>query len=390
MIIRTGLSPIISSIGKNNYTPSKKIQVGRVYGVVTTENTPTKAMFEKAGGFSGIGTIFYLDYDQSKEVIGENNDAFFDSCKIAKPLNPQYQYYPILGELVYLEDLPSAASQITSTSSQKYYISIINLWNNNQQNSQPANDNASLGLTFVENPNIRTLLPFEGDHILQGRQGNAIRFSSTTKLFNNLNEWSSVGNDDSPITVLTNGFNYNPSERYHVEQINKDASSIYLTSTQQLPLQTDKTGPLNPITNPILPSKYFNPQIIFNSDRIVINSKKEDVLIFAKNNIELNTKNIINLNADERVHVNSNTVFLGTVDNKLPTEPLLLGNKTYSLLSALLESLYNLGVTLSTTVGSPEGAPALDINSAADAMLNDLEKISNNLEGILSQQNFTA
>jgi len=390
MIIRTGLSPIISSIGKNNYTPSKKIQVGRVYGVVTTENTPTKAMFDKAGGFSGIGTIFYLDYDQSKEVVGENNDAFFDSCKIAKPLNPQYQYYPILGELVYLEDLPSAASQITSTSSQKYYISIINLWNNNQQNSQPANDNASLGLTFVENPNIRTLLPFEGDHILQGRQGNAIRFSSTTKLFNNLNEWSSVGNDDSPITILTNGFSYNPSERYHVEQINKDASSIYLTSTQQLPLQTDKTGSLNPITNPILPSKYFNPQIILNSDRIVINSKKEDILVFAKNNIELNTKNIINLNADERVHVNSNTVFLGTVDNKLPTEPLLLGNKTYSLLSALVESLYNLGVTLSTTVGSPEGAPALDINSAAESMLNDLEKISNNLEGILSQQNFTA
>jgi len=390
MIIRTGLSPIVSSIGKNNYTPSKKIQVGRVYGVVTTENTPTKAMFKKAGGFSGIGTIFYLDYDQSKDVAGENNDTFFESCKIARPLNPQYQYYPILGELVYLEDLPSAASQITSTSSQKYYISIINLWNNNQQNSQPANDNASLGLTFVENPNIRTLLPFEGDHILQGRQGNAIRFSSTTKLFNNLNEWSSVGNDDSPITILTNGFNYSPSERYHVEQINKDASSIYLTSTQQLPLQTDKTGSLNPITNPILPSKYFNPQIILNSDRIVINSKKEDVLIFAKNNIELNTKNIINLNADERVHVNSNAVFLGTVDSKLPTEPLLLGNKTYSLLSDLLESLYNLGVTLSTTVGSPEGAPALDINSAAETMLNDLEKISNNLEGILSQQNFTA
>jgi hypothetical protein len=390
MIVRTGLSPIISSIGKNNFTPSRKIQVGRVYGVVTTENTPTKAMFEKAGGFSGIGSIFFLDYDQSKNTVGANNDEFLDTCKVAKPLHPQFQYYPILGELVYLEDLPSAASQITSTSSQKYYISIINLWNNNQQNSQPANDNASLGLTFVENPNIRTLLPFEGDHIIQGRQGNAIRFSSTTKLFNNLNEWSSVGNDDSPITVITNGFNYNPSERYHIEQINKDASSIYLTSTQQLPLQTDKTGVLNPITNPLLPSKYFNSQVIINSDRVVINSRKDDVLLFAKNNIELNTKNIINLNADERVHFNTSAVFLGTVDKKLPTEPLLLGNKTYAVLSALLESLYSLGVTLSTVIGSPEGAPAVDINNAAESMLNDLDRISDDLEGILSQQNFTA
>lgn len=390
MRVRENLSSVISSVGKNNFTPSTKAQVGRVYGVVTTENTPTKAMFEKAGGFNGIGTIFYLDYDQSKNIVGENNDNFFNTCKTAKPLYPQFQYYPILGELVYLEELPSAASQITSTSTQKYYISTINLWNNNQQNSQPASDKSNLGITFVENPNIKPLLSFEGDHIIQGRQGAGLRFSSTTKLYSNLNEWSSIGNEDNPITILTNGFNYNSNEIYHVEQINKDNSSIYLTSTQQLPLETDKTGILNPLTKPISPSKYFNSQIIINSDRVTLNSKKDEVMIFAKTNIELNTKNIINLNADERIHLNSNTVFLGTVNNSLPTEPLLLGNKTIDLLENLLDSLYSFGSALSSVVGVPEGAPAMDINMAAEGLLNDIDRINDNLEGILSQQNFTA
>jgi hypothetical protein len=390
MRIRENLSSVISSIGKNNFTPDVKAQVGRVYGVVTVKNTPTPAMFEKAGGFNGIGTIFYLDYEQAKNINGENSDAFFNTCKTAKPLYPQSQYYPVLGELVYIEDLPSAASQISSTSIQKYYISIINIWGNNQQNSQPASDKDSLGITFIENPNIKPLLSFEGDHILQGRQGSALRFSSTTKLYNDLNEWSTIGNNDDPITILTNGFSYDPKETFHVEKINKDLSSIYLTSAQQIPLQTDRTGILNPLTKPVDVSKYFNSQLILNSNRVVLNSKRDEVMIFAKTNIELNTKNIINLNANERVHLNSNTVFLGTVNNQLPTEPLVLGDKLNTLLENLLDSLYFFAGSLSTVVGSPEGAPALDINSAAEGLLNDIDKINNDLKGILSQQNFTA
>ena len=390
MRIKENLSSVVSSIGKNNFVSTKKAQVGRVYGVVTTENTPTEAMFKMVGGFNGIGTVFYLDYEQAKTTEGNIGDTFFNNCKTAKPLYSQFQYFPVLGELVYLEDFPSPLTQISNTSTQKYYISTINLWGNNQQNAQPASDKDNLGVTFVENPNIKSLLSFEGDHIIQGRQGNALRFSSTTKLYNNLNEWSNVGNDDSPITLITNGFAYDPKEKFHVEKINQDASSIYLTSTQQIPLQTDKTGVLNPLTKPIDPSKYFNAQVIINSDRVVLNSKRDEVMIFAKTNIELNTKNIINLNADERVHLSSNTIFLGTVNNQLPTEPLVLGDKLNTVLENLLDSLYSFGASLSTVVGSPEGAPAMDINAAAESLLNDIDRINNNLEGILSQQNFTA
>lgn len=389
MKVRENLSPIISSIGKPTTVPIKSVQVGRVYGVVTTPDTPTPDMFKKAGGINGIGSIFYLDYDQAKNISGNPTNTFLDTCKIAKPLYPQFQYYPVLGELVYLEDLPSAASQDTSASSQKYYISVINLWGNQQQNSQPAKDKDNLGITFVENPNIKTLLPFEGDYIIQGRQGSAIRFSSTTKLYSNLNEWSSIGTEDSPITLITTGLSFT-SQSYYVEQINNDSSSIYLTTTQKLPLQTNRTGTLNPLTNPLNAPDYFNSQVIFNADRITLNSKKDEVMIFATTNVEINTNNIINLNAVERVHLNTNTVFLGTVNNQLPTEPLVLGNKTADLLETLVDSLYSFGAALSTVIGSPEGAPAIDINNAANSLLNDLDRVTDAIDGILSRQNFTA
>ena len=101
--IKQGIASATRNIGKNNFTSKSKTQVGKVYGIVTTENTPTQAMFEKAGGFNGIGTIFYLNYEQAKNITGSINNAFLSTCKLAKPLYPQFQYFPLKKELVYIE-----------------------------------------------------------------------------------------------------------------------------------------------------------------------------------------------------------------------------------------------------------------------------------------------
>jgi hypothetical protein len=384
-----GSANSFKGFGNNNFSNIPPPTTGRVYGVVTTKDTPTKAMFEKVGGFNAIGTIFYLSYNESIGVAGRTDDIFLDNCSIAKPLSSQIANYPVLGELVHISTLPSSDTQQSPASTFSYYT-LINLWNSVQQNAQPANIDANLGVTFVENSNIRSLLPFEGDYIIQGRQGGSIRFGSTTKLYNDLNEWSSIGNEDSPIAIITNGLKFDPQKNYYVEQINKDDSSLYLTSTQQLPLQTDRTGVLNPLTNPIDASKYFNAQAILNSDRIVLNSKKDEVMIFAKTNVEISTKNIINLNAGDRVHLNSDRVFLGTINNQLPTENIVLGGKLHDLLLNLMDALHEFGTGLSSVVGSPEGTPAADIISAARGLCTSINTLENNLEGILSQQNFTA
>jgi len=387
MRIRENLSSVVSATNKPTYTILTKAKVGRVYGIVTTENTPTKKQFEKQGGFSAIGTVFYLDYEQSINITGSNNDNFFDRCKTAKPVSQNIPY-PLEGELIQIVDFPSSNTQISSTLSQKYYTGAISIWNNSQHNAQPSGKDYSFK-TFLSNKNIRNLLRFEGDSIVQGRQGSALRFSSTTKLYNNLNEWSTIGSEDNPITMLSNGFSYDPNKNFYVEQINKDLSSIYLTSAQLIPLQTDKVGILNNLTNPISVSNYFNAQVIINSDRVVLNSKRDEVMIFAKSNIELNTKNIINLNADERIHLNSKAIFLGPYDSTHIPQPLLLGNNTFILLSNIISSLYDLGSSLSSIVGSPEGSPALDVNSAGDNLMNSLERIIDDLNNILSKQNFT-
>jgi hypothetical protein len=390
MVVREGVhhgGSLYSQQG-NISSPTPKPLVGKVYGIVTTKNTPTEKQYNRVEG--NIGTVFYKIYNSNKTVEGEITNDFLDQCEIALPKNANNQQYPLIGELIPIHKFPANTSQDTIIpTATAYYDSAININNNLQHNSQTTNPNASLGKTFSEKEDVRPLLSFEGDHIVQGRQGSALRFGSTTKLYNNLNEWSSIGKDDDPITILSNGFSYDPNEKFHVEKINKDLSSFYLTSAQKIPLQTDKTGVLNNLTNPLNAPDYFNAQAIINSDRVTLNSKKDEVMIFAKTNVEINTKNIINLNADERVHLNSPAIFLGPYDaNNIP-QPLLLGNNTYELLESLLDSLYNLGLSLSTVIGSPEGAPAVDINNAAGSLLNDLDRINGKLEGILSQQNFT-
>lgn len=160
----------------------------------------------------------------------------------------------------------------------------LNIWNNQNHNSYPSgpadlsnrrsinqsymeamignsndsniNEEQLLGLSqgdhFLEKK-IKSLLPKEGDYILQGRFGQSIRFGSTVNQgIENLNEqdnWSEGGNIGDPITIISNGLPSDPNvyqlnpiidddiEKPWIstmEDINNDPSSIYLTSTQKI------------------------------------------------------------------------------------------------------------------------------------------------------------
>jgi hypothetical protein len=386
MRIRENLSGIVASTSRNIVIPPFKQQIGKVFGVITTENTPTEDLFKNNGGFNGIGTIFYLDYDQSKDTT----DVDLSACKVAKPFYASSQDYPLVGELVLLTDGPAATSQVTPNASQKYYLGIINIWNNNQHNS-PSTD--SLGKTFSENADIRNLLAFEGDRIYQGRKGNGIRFGSTVSSKSNVSEWSSVGKNGDPITILVNGYITTDKKSLspNIEEINKELSSIYMTSTQKIPLIPDRSNTLNPITLPKLPNVYENgSQLIFNSDRITLNSKKDEVMIFAKTNIEINTNNIINLNAGNYTHVNSPKISLGTKkDGTVADEPLLLGNKTKDLLTQLMSIIEELSNGLASAVAPPQGSPLIGVNIAGASAVGKLEALQKQLKNITSTNNFT-
>jgi len=384
MRIRENLSGIVASTSRNAVIPPFKQQIGKVFGVITTENTPNEDLFKNNGGFNGIGTIFYLDYDQSKDTT----DVDLSACKVAKPFYANSQDYPLVGELVSLTDGPAATSQVTPNASQKYYLGTINIWNNNQHNS-PSTD--SLGTTFNENADIRNLLSFQGDRIYQGRKGNGIRFGSTVSSYSNISEWSSVGNNGDPITILVNGYVTTDKKSLapNIEEINKELSSIYMTSTQKIPL---KPGALitNPVLSSILPPNYTNPQIILNSDRITLNSKKDDIVLISSGFIELNTDSIINLNAGNYTHINSPKISLGTKkDGTVADEPLLLGNKTKDLLTQLMSIIEELSNGLASAVAPPQGSPLTGVNVAGANAVGKLEALQKQLKNITSTNNFT-
>lgn len=385
-MVRENLSSILprskstSDNGKGSYL------IGKVYGVTTTANTPTKKMYDKVGGPLALGTIFYGEYNNSKNI----SEIDLKTLPTAKPFFPNQKYYPLVNELVLLFELPAIASQVTNSNSQTYYISVINVWDNVHNNSQRFKKEDKLGKTFVEKDNVSNLTPYEGDYILEGRFGHGLRFGSTVKSLGN--SWSKTGNDGDPITILTNGYkSLVDSLATYNENINDDDASIYLTSTQQIPITPDRNDILNPITKPISVSKYQGkPQLLFNAGRIVINSRTDDVLIFAKSNVEINTNNVINLNARERNHLNSPLNFIGTKKNgQLPTEPLLLGNKTISLLSKILSAISSFASSASSVVSTPTGTPIPTLNTAGNQLSSRLNDLIGELEKIISKENFT-
>jgi hypothetical protein len=397
MRVRENLGGIINNLGRNNFSSKNSLlKVGKVYGIVTTENTPTKKQFERAGGFSGVGKIFYKEFQGSINISGSQLDSFYDGCLIASPLTPS-THPPLIGECVVLYNgLPSFASENSSNALQTYYGETINIFNNSHHNSISPSGN--LGKTFIEKYDKQDLLRFEGDIIYPGRNGNGIRFGSTIKSQSSINEWSNVGKDGDPITILVNGYvTMDTGSSYNIEEINKEMSSIYMTSTQTIPL-IPGTSIVNPINSSLEPSKYIDSQVILNSDRITINSKKDEVLIFSKTDTEISANNIINLNANNLIHLNiesknpDSKILLGTkANNTVPDEPVLLGGQTHDLLLEMCNTLRRLaGYLANANAVSSDGAiPVIAVQDGADQLLNDVNNLINKLGTIQSDKVFT-
>jgi len=377
---------------------SSQPSYGKVFGIVNGVNLPTPEMYSKAKG--RLGTIFYLDVNTSKNINGTLTNDFLNTCLMAYPLSPNVQYYPLLQEVVELKPAPSIDNPNTNNSTPTIYWSrVINISGDSQQNAQSQNPTSSLGKTFEETQNNKNLVSYEGDYILSGRKGNSIRFSSTVGLYSipglpNYNEWSLVGKNGDPILVLSNGHDYSSnSSSLYVEQINKDASSIYLTSTQALPIELDSSGLKSPlIGEPITPTKYNNPQVILNGDRILINSKRDEIMLFSKTNTILKSP-VINL-VGSSIELLSNDIYLGKNTNgDLPSEPALLGSKALDMIEILIDALETLSNDLTNAVDS-NGFPIAAAQVASEKLSSKLEEVrkyidpSNPKEYIASNQVF--
>ncbi len=169
-----------------------------------------------------------------------------------------------------------------------------------------------------------------------------------------------------------------------------------MTSSQKIPLLFGSSI-INPRNSSPSPDSFVLPQIIMNSDRITLNSKKENILLSSIKNIEISSNSVINLNAGEIIHLHLDTsksgrICLGTQENgSYPSEPVLLGDKTHDLLVSMCDTLRRVGgflgqVVIPTTEG---GMEAVACTSAGQQLLSDIEGLSRKLENICSNKVFT-
>ena len=354
--------------GTKSFTSTTSIISSRVRDIILDDTHPE---FDKFGGWNGIGTIFI---EAVKNPILSKQIPLIP----AAPAFPNIKQYPLINELVPVVYLADANVEENTSNIAAYYLPPINVWNSQVHNAVPierttdtqqegydyaeagsvrrspdADTGVSLGKTFNENNTLNNcpLLPYEGDTIYEGRYSNSIRLGSTVKASNNSkpNLWSEVGTNGDPITIIRNGqgnesknvTNNDESWVPTLENVNQDKSSVYLTSTQKIPL-SPATNLQSSFAKSSLPQgiqEYTDSQIILNSGRLVFNSKTDSIIMNSIQQIHIASEDTVGIDGGKQITLASNKVYLGASTGNI--NPVVLGDE-------LMVQLTNISTTLST------------------------------------------
>lgn len=118
--------------------------------------------------------------------------------------------------------------------------------------------------------------------------------------------------------------------------------------------------------NPTSPDQYIGKQLILNSDRIVINSK-EDNLLFSNTGFSFSTNGEFHFNTgdnkENKFVVNSPKIHLGMEGTKITSNPAVKGRELESILTEVLDiidTFYKVDVLLLNPIAPPAGPCAPD------------------------------
>jgi hypothetical protein len=403
----TGLNNSISKGNDNNAISTLlsevdgKVISGRVTNIIISDTSPN---FQLYGQWAGIGTVEF-------ENVNEPNSS--GTVSFATPLFPHLTNYPVVNEILLIFSLPdNTQSGRLNKSTKYYYISPTSCWNHPHHNAvptplltegeiEPENDtdyiqneigvskntqtkefelnlNPPTGGTFVEKGNIHPLLPFMGDVIMEGRFGNSIRLGNTAKSDSTFyqNNWSNSGENGNPITIIRNGQPSDTSpEGFEpiIENINKDLSSIYLTSNQAIPIKTEFSDFPSLNNNPTSLREYNSNQIILNSGRLVLNSSTDSIFLTSNQNVSINAVKDIGLfSRNNNIILQGKEVRLGEKD---ASESIILGDKFMEGFNNLLFAISLLCDSLTTEPFlGPTSATASNLKIQADNMKSQLSQ----------------
>ena len=328
--IRKILGPVVNQINRGKADEGELAEVIKVY---STEDQLEESPVDDEPDYKLIGAIRF------RKIYSQQNLSD-DQLMIAYPLNLNIVDFPIRGETVFIQKIydkfyytdrvniynnPNNASSIGS--SQKFNVGKIKKSQKtldtaesevveNKENS----DEVFLGDYFKPNFNIRSLIPNEGDTLIQGRFGNTIRLGSvdnapTIKLrAGQISDFEKFDEGDALIEELSEKAVNTSLE----ENINLDASSMWMTTDETVRLTPATLEDSNIYPTEVAPAEFSGKQIILNSGRLIFNSKEDGILGFSNGPVDFSTLNTFGVSAKQGLNLYSPNINIGRDGNDEP------------------------------------------------------------------------
>jgi len=263
-----------------------------------------------------VKEIIYKDSDSEAlySIIVQYNASGQKSqrLEVAFPLDTNIKKVPVVGEAVNIIRGMSSDSSPNVEKPQYYFTTPISLQKNINHNALPkgqstltggganasnyaeasaGNANASstqafsFDFGFEEVKNVSALQPFSGDILIEGRFGQSMRLGYTPSGTQTTQNPSWTGDSTSPITILRNTQNSSGWNKFVIEDVNEDDTSLYMTSKQKINLSQ-----AHPFSLGVTPANlHGDPQVLINSERVLLNAKKDRVILAGTEDVNIST-----------------------------------------------------------------------------------------------------
>ena len=198
---------------------------------------------------------------------------------------------------------------------------------------------------FEESDNVNPLFPFSGDVLIEGRQGQSLRFTGNKST---LNPFTDNQNNTKPLVILSNGQkDVGNGVDFITEDINEDFSSIYLTSDHKIKLKQARTKADTFKSSEPTAENYRGSQVLINSGRLFFNAKEDSIFHTSKKAFGVSSETV-NLDAEKYVGLDGEKIYLGNKALVLESQPVILGNSLEVYLQLLINALKGMTDTLIT------------------------------------------
>ena len=321
--IRKILSPVVNQINVGKADEGELAEVVETYDL---EDKLPELKDDDVPNYQLLGAIRFRKV-YSQQYLTD------DKLPIAYPLNLNLVDFPIKGETVFIQKIydkfyytdrvnqynnPNNSSAIGA--SQRFKVAQNNTSQKTLETAESGivedkatTDEVFLGSYFQPNFNIRPLMPNEGDTLVQGRFGNTLRLGSvenspTIKL--RAGQLADFDKFDAG-EILMNELENKPVNAPLEENIDLDASSMWMTTNETVSLTPATLEDNNIYPTEVAPAEFSGKQIILNSGRLIFNSKEDGILGFSNGPIDFSTLNSFAVAAKQRLDLYSPNITIG-------------------------------------------------------------------------------